>query len=167
MQRRKSQNPLTYYAVGICIVEGPDQNGLNFSQEQIINTFSHVFQALTMLAAQQPNVTITFNVLSFSVKLDVPPPSTCPTNNYNVCESVWRDPAQNYFGYASGAGGVTAWIQDLIANGGSQWGYMAFFTKYPLSHFAYAYPWYGYLVMDYNNDGWGLGMICTSTPLPP
>ena len=36
---------------------------------------------------------------------------------------------------------------------GTHWAYVAFFTKYPLAHFAYALK--PKLVMQYDNDGWG------------
>jgi hypothetical protein len=44
-----------------------------------------------------------------------------------------------------------------IAQHRTRWGYCAFFTKYPVQHFAYARkPW---IVMRHDNDGWGVENI--------
>ena len=45
------------------------------------------------------------------------------------------------------------YIQNYVYD--TDWGYCAFFTKYPVGHFAYAYLGGPYLVMQYAIDGWG------------
>ena len=46
-------------------------------------------------------------------------------------------------------------MEDIRARFGTRWTYCGFFTKYPLTWFAYASIGGPRLVMDYNNDGWG------------
>lgn len=45
--------------------------------------------------------------------------------------------------------------QSLRTSLGTDWAYVAFFTKYRLRHFAYALRDAARLVMNFANDGWG------------
>ena len=58
-------------------------------------------------------------------------------------------------GFSADWNGVGAYVEDIRSRFGTRWTYCGFFTKYPLSHFAYASIGGPRLVMDYNNDGWG------------
>src|SRR5690606_29203824 len=49
--------------------------------------------------------------------------------------------------------GVRNYVAAIRNSLGTRWGYVAFFTKYPVHHFAYASK--PRLVMHYENDGWG------------
>ena len=51
--------------------------------------------------------------------------------------------------------GCAAYVNDMRSWFGTRWGYCAFFTKYPVGHFAYASLGGPRLVMHYGNDGWG------------
>jgi hypothetical protein len=50
---------------------------------------------------------------------------------------------------------VNSYVQKLRADLGTKWAYCAFFTKYPVPHFAYASIGGPRMVMDFENDGWG------------
>ena len=58
-------------------------------------------------------------------------------------------------GYSAGLANVTKYANDLRTKLNTDWAYVAFFTKYPVGHFAYASIGGPRLVMDYANDGWG------------
>ena len=60
-------------------------------------------------------------------------------------------------GYRKGPQGSVDYVNDLKTQKGTDWAYVAYFTKYPLHHFAYAV--YERLVMSYENDGWGTDHI--------
>jgi hypothetical protein len=56
-------------------------------------------------------------------------------------------------GYRADFQGVRDYVAAIRRTLGTKWGYVAFFTKYPVNHFAYALK--PRLVMHYGNDGWG------------
>ena len=56
-------------------------------------------------------------------------------------------------GYAAGRTGYQQYANDLRSNRHTDWAYVAFFTKYPLNHFAYAVV--EKVVISYANDNWG------------
>ena len=70
-------------------------------------------------------------------------------------EALWRDPAMSQLGFGTGMGAVSSYVQKLRADLATTWAYCAFFTKYPVGHFAYASIGGPRLVMQYANDGWG------------
>ena len=74
-------------------------------------------------------------------------------SSYDACEAPWRDAALLKLGYPIGSTGLTNYVNDLRTNYKASAAYVAFFTKYPLNHFAYASG--AKVVMSYENDGWG------------
>lgn len=64
-------------------------------------------------------------------------------------EPQWRDAALKKMGYPPGEAGSAQYVQTLRENKGAQWAYVAYFTKYPLYHYAYAIN--ERVVMDYRN----------------
>jgi hypothetical protein len=71
-------------------------------------------------------------------------------------EALWLDPALKALKFGPGVDGARAYAESLRSRLATKWTYVAFFTKYPLQHFAYASDLGGpYLVMDYANDDWG------------
>jgi hypothetical protein len=53
-------------------------------------------------------------------------------------ESLWRDPALAALGQPPGAAGASKYVDHLREKLGTQWAYVAFFTKHPTTWFAYA-----------------------------
>jgi hypothetical protein len=76
-------------------------------------------------------------------------------SGYDVYEVPWRDAALQQMGFAD----TTKYVKSIQAAKGTKWAYAAYFTKYPLNHFAYAIN--DKLVMHYDNDGWGTDSINT------
>lgn len=58
-------------------------------------------------------------------------------------------------GFSADWNGVLDYVEDIRTRFGTRWTFCGFFTKYPLSWFAYASIGGPRLVMDYNNNGWG------------
>ncbi|MBI3939580.1 MAG: hypothetical protein HY315_01985, partial [Acidobacteria bacterium] len=53
-------------------------------------------------------------------------------------EALWRDPAQSQLGVGPGADGYTDYVAQLRQSLGTEWGIVAFITKYPVGWRAYA-----------------------------
>jgi hypothetical protein len=113
---------------------------------------AEVQNGLGWLATQNPEGLV-FKYDIKIVTLNVQPgPDTL---TFDEKETRWRDPAMQQLGYATGMAGVSAYVEKNRQNLGTTWTYCAFFTKYPLGHFAYASIGGPRLVMHYDNDGWG------------
>lgn len=53
-------------------------------------------------------------------------------------EALWRDPAQSLLGFGPGEQGYNDYVAQLRQDLGTEWGIVAFVTKYPVGWFAYA-----------------------------
>lgn len=136
-------------AVGIVMVEGPTA-ALQFSAAERQHVVAEVQNGLGWYAAQNPAANITFVYDIQTVRVNVQ-----PNPNAADLEGLWRDPAMAALGYAANWSGVTSYVEHLRTSLATQWTYCAYFTKYPLSWFAYASIGGPRLVMAYDNDGWG------------
>jgi hypothetical protein len=136
-------------AVGIIIVEGPNAD-LRFSTEERNKVVAEVQNGLSWLAAQNPAAGISFTYDIQTVTLTVAPNATASDP-----EALWRDPAMAALGYSADWAGVVRYVEDNRTRFRTRWTYVAFFTKYPVGHFAYASIGGPRLVMQYANDGWG------------
>ena len=58
--------------------------------------------------------------------------------SWGATEALWRDPLQTQLGFPTGGDGITQLNQFFQNAAGSQFGYVAFFTKMPTAWFAYA-----------------------------
>jgi len=138
-------------AVGIIIVEGPNAN-LKFSQAERTKVIAEVQNGLGWLATQNPEGLV-FKYDIKIVTLNVQPGAN--TLTFDQKEARWRNPAMQQLGFAGSMAGVSAYVEQIRTNLGTNWTYCAFFTKYPVGHFAYASIGGPRLVMHYDNDGWG------------
>ena len=136
-------------AVGIIIVEGPTA-ALRFSEADRVKVVAEVQNGLSWLGAQSSPEGVKFVYDIRIVTL-----STEPDPGSLSLEALWRDPAMNELGYGTGMAAVRSYVQKLRVDKGTRWAYCAFFTKYPVGHFAYASIGGPRLVMDFANDGWG------------
>ncbi len=138
--------------VGLVIVSGPTPD-LTFTDDEQTLVVAEVQNALTWLASQEPNGDI---VWSYDIQLVdagvAPDPSA---NGIENLERPWRDAAVSSMGFQTGMQGVGEYVQHLKTTLATQSAYCAFFTKYPLGHFAYAGLGGIRLVMHHKNDGWG------------
>jgi hypothetical protein len=147
-------------AVGVVVVSGTG-SGLNISDSEYQKIFQEVQKGLDFYVTSKPSANLTFVYDLRRITVSAAPCNTgdCTPINYDVCEAPWRDPALGQMGYSPDWSGVNQYVADLKTSKGTQWSYAAFFTKYPLCHFAYASLGGPRLVMNYYNDGWGVDNI--------
>ncbi len=137
-------------AVGLILVEGPTAD-LQFTDAERTKVVAEVQEGLTWLGGREPKAGVSFAYDIRVVRVDRAPDPTL--SGYEPLESHWRDPAMAKLGFAGNFGGVRDYVKGIRTNLATKWAYVAFFTKYPVHHFAYASK--PRLVMHYGNDGWG------------
>lgn len=140
-------------AVGVVIVSGT-RSDLSLSSSENTKVIQEVQKGLTFLANAEPRANITFVYDIRLVTVSVAPGSTA---SYESAEGPWRNAALQSMGYAPTRNSSIEYVQDLQRSRGTDWAFVAYFTKYPLRHFAYAV--YEKTVMHYGNDGWGVHNI--------
>ena len=143
-------------AVGLVMVSGP-QPHLVFSDADQTLVVAEVQNGLSFLANEAPRKDVTF-VHDIEV-LSVDAAEVTSGNDFDAYESPWRDAALAQLGHAPGDAGAAAYAEALRQKHGTDWAYVAFFTKYTLAHFAYARLGGPRLVMHFDNDGWGPDQI--------
>jgi hypothetical protein len=137
-------------AVGLVLVEGPTAD-LQFTDAERTKVVAEVQEGLTWLGSREPKAGVSFAYDIRVVRVDRAPNPAL--RGYEPLESHWRDPAMAKLGFAASFGGVRDYVKGIRTNLATKWAYVAFFTKYPVHHFAYASK--PRLVMHYGNDGWG------------
>ncbi len=135
--------------LAIVIVNGPT-SALQFSATERVKVAAEVQEGLAFLASANPSAHV-----SFSTEVHVANVTTADAAN--LAEDTWRNAAMAALGYPAAWGSVAALAQDVRDRTHSRWGYVVFFTKYTLWHFAYASN--DRVVMQYSNDGWGVDNI--------
>jgi hypothetical protein len=139
-------------AVGVIMVSGPGALALTDSQRTKIA--AEVQNGLSWLGAQSPAKDVTWVHNAHHVTVNVPPAAGTPGGNqWEHFEAPWRDAALAQLGFPAGPAGVNFYIDALRKGKAANAAYCAFFTHYPLNHFAYCTG--PYLVMQFANDGWG------------
>lgn len=118
------------------------------SDAQRTKVIAEVQNGLGFFIQTNPLASISFSFEVRDVQLDV----AADRNAANL-EALWRDPAMAQLGFSPNFAGVEDYVQDLRSRMGTRWTYCAFFTKYPVGHFAYASIGGPRLVMHYDNDG--------------
>jgi hypothetical protein len=137
-------------AVGLIIVEGPTA-ALRFTAAERAKVVAEVQEGLTWLGKKEPRASITWSYDIRTVSVNVQPNNSL--TGYEPLEAHWRNPAMGKLGLSKNFQGVRDYVASIRTNLGTRWGYVAYFTKYPVNHFAYASK--PRLVMHYQNDGWG------------
>lgn len=111
---------------------------------------AEVMQGLAFLASADPEARVSFEFDWHEVEVDV----TAGTgSSYEDREAPWRNAALKQLGFAASRQGSVDYVNSLRTRRKTDWAYVAYFTRYPLAHFAYASN--ERLVMHYDNDGWG------------
>lgn len=136
-------------AVGLILVEGPTP-ALQLSAAERTKIIAEVQNGLSWYATRNPAAELTFSYDIQIVRLTVPANPAA-----GDLESYWRNATMSRLGYAATFDGVYDYVDDIRARLGTRWAYCAFFTKYPLGHFAYASIGGPRVVMAADNDGWG------------
>jgi hypothetical protein len=137
-------------AVGLVIVDGPTPD-LVFSDTEKTKVVAEVQEGLGWLAQREPRASVSFAYDIRSVQIANPPDPN--KSGYELLEAHWRDPALISLGYTGNVFGAKQHAEKIRRDLATRWAYVAFFTKYPVAHFAYALK--PKLVMHYDNDGWG------------
>lgn len=137
-------------AVGLIIVEGPTA-ALQFTDAERAKVVAEVQEGLTWLGRREPRASVTWSYDIRTIRVDVQPDASL--SGYEPLEGHWRNPAMGKIGFAQNFQGVRDYVSSIRTRLGTRWGYVAYFTKYPVNHFAYASK--PRLVMHYQNDGWG------------
>ncbi len=140
-------------AVGVVIVSG-DQSGLGFTPAEQQTVIQEVQEGLDFLANAEPRANVTF---VYDIRLITVSAAPGPTTSYEAAEGPWRNAATHSMGFSADRQGSIDYVQDLRQRKGTNWAYAAYFTKYPLRHFAYAVS--EKTVMHFDNDGWGTNLI--------
>lgn len=144
-------------AVGLVIVSG-EASHLRFSDDDQVLIVSEIQNGLSFLANEAPHKDVTF-VHDIELLTVDAPETPAGADDYDAYEAPWRDAALKQLGLPGGDVGVTRHAEALRQKHGTDWAYVAFFTKYRLAHFAYARLGGPRLVMHFDNDGWGPDQI--------
>lgn len=139
-------------AVGVIIVDGPTA-ALKFTAAERTKVVAEVQNGLAWLGAQSSPAGIRWVYDIRPVTITARPQATDTTGAQK--EARFRDPALAALGHGAGVSGAQAYVNALRTAKATDWAYCAFFTKYPVGHFAYASIGGPRLVMHYDNDGWG------------
>ena len=121
-------------AVGIVVVQGPTAD-LICSEAEILNIVAEVQNGLSFYPEANPYSGITF---SYDVQIVNILAQPDPNATGAALERVWLPPAMGELGFTAAQIGVSEYVADLRYRLGAPQAYCAFFTKYPLYHFAYA-----------------------------
>jgi hypothetical protein len=139
-------------AVGVILVEGPTA-ALQFTAAERVKVVAEVQNGLAWLGAQSSPAGIRWVYDVQTIRISARPSSNDDTLAKK--EARFRDPALTAMGFGTGLAGAQAYVNSLRNSRRTDWAYCAFFTKYPVGHFAYASLGGPRLVMHYDNDGWG------------
>lgn len=144
-------------AVGLVIVSR-NQGAEVMSPMEQTKVIQEVQEGLSWLASVEPRARVSFIYDIQRITVNVAPgPNSTIGDAYERYEQGWRDAALEQMGFPPGRDGYREYVNQLRDRHGTNWAYVAFFTKYPLNHFAYAVG--EKVVMAYTNDNWGVDVI--------
>jgi hypothetical protein len=155
--QRSTGTPTSLYmtgsvGVGVVIVSGTADFQLTPAEQQTV--IQEVQEGLDFLANAEPRAQLSFIYDIRPVTVSAAPGSTV---SYESAESPWRNEALGAMGFAASRQGSIDYVNDLKQRLDTNWAFVAYFTKYPLRHFAYAVA--EKTVMHFDNDGWGTSLI--------
>jgi len=136
--------------LALVIVSGPgDLAFTNYQREHVV---AEVQSGLRWLGNMWQLQRVTFEVDIYVPTITAPADPGLPPQKR---EALWRDPAMTAIGRGTGPAAVRAFAESLKTHRSTDSAYVAFFTHYPLQHFAYAVRGYSEVVVQYENDNWG------------
>ena len=143
-------------AVVVIVASGPGSLAISSSEYSTIK--SEVMAGLDFWTNKAPaNALLSFVMYSNCQIISDSDSNSC--SSYASCHNKFADPALASLGYNTGQAGRNDIAQDMKDRANAHGAYLAFFSKYRQSHFAYAYFGGGPLYMQYSNDGWGPSQI--------
>ncbi len=150
-------------AVGVVIVEGPSGSSAEFTEDERRLLLAELQEGANILINMAPaGAKLNFIFDVNHVKLNLDPKKV---QSSLAGENKWRDQAMSSLGFSAGSSGMYDYINMMRTAKwpgmfpGPDWGYIAFLTKYPARHFAYASLGGPRLVIQYGNDDWGPSQI--------
>jgi hypothetical protein len=155
-------------AVGVIFLESDgtiDPQTENWTSSEESAVISEIQLGLNWWSVQNPAAGVSFTLeLNYRV-----PTSYEPIRHPHTDEGLWISEAMNYLGYPGAFyfAQVRNYINDLRNDSNTNWAFAMFvvdssndsdgmFADPPPQHFAYAYLGGPFLVMTYDNDGWGI-----------
>ena len=104
------------------------------------------------------------NSLSFvmhnaKVTINVSDSPSCTNQNFRICHNAFAYPTLQALNYSASTTGKHQLAQAYKDKDNSDGAYLAFFSKYNLNHFGYAYYGGGPIYMQYTNGNWGPDQI--------
>jgi hypothetical protein len=138
-------------AVGLIVVSGPTP-ALTITESERLKVAAEVQEALSYLASMAPARDVTFVHHVRPVAVNVAPVAS---GDLEAFEAPWRDAVLTGLGLPPGRAGCRSYAGQLRQSFGTDWAYVAFFTKYRLGHYAYAIRDHAKVVMSYFNGNRG------------
>ncbi|MBX7046620.1 MAG: glycoside hydrolase [Ignavibacteria bacterium] len=130
-------------AVGVLVISGPQADNVNITIDEYYKVLTEVAEGNTFLATACYEANITFVLTSFYITISASPQPnldcTASLDNSRACEAVFRNPALQAIGFDPSYDGVVALVKSLMAANTTNWGYVSFFSKYPMQGDGYAY----------------------------
>ena len=147
-------------SVLLLIVSGP--GNLAFSDNEKQKVISECL-AGTLFWSSKANAhrrnSLSFVMHNAKVTINASDSSSCSKQDWIDCENKFADPTLQALKYPAGQTGKNQLAQFYKDQDQSDGAYLAFFSKYNQSHFAYAYYGKGPVYMQYSNDDWGPDQI--------
>lgn len=123
---------------------------LAFTEPEKAQIMGEVLEALTFLASADLDANVSFVQDWRDVTVDV---AAGAGHDYEDFEAPWRNAALKAMGFTASRQGSVDFAKALWQGHETDRSYVAYFTRYPLHHFAYAA--HERAVMHYENDNWG------------
>ncbi len=140
----------------ILIASGPGSLAINNAEYNTIS--SECLRGLKFWSdhASVEGVTLSFVMYDTRATISAENPTSCPSRE--SCHNVFVDPTLQAFHYPTGKAGMDQLAQNVKSYYNADGAFLAFFSKYRQSHYAYSRSG-GPIYMQYSNDGWGPDQI--------
>ncbi len=144
-------------AAVILIASGP--GSLAISDKETTKILSECQAGLKFWSNQaaMKKVRLSFVMYYGKATISASNPTSC--SSYASCHDNFANPTLKAFGFPTGKTGRDKLAQAIKNHARADGVFLAFFSKYRQSHFAYAYFGGGPTYMQYSNDGWGTDQI--------
>jgi hypothetical protein len=147
-------------ALILVVVSGTSTRGDDYklSEDEENKILQEVIKGANFLANAEPKAKVTFRYYVYFQKVTADLEKEAGGDEYERKEGPWRDAALYKMGYAPGLKGINKLTNEKVKCG-SEWGYVSFFTKFPVYHFAYTRKGQQHLVIESKNGKWGIDYI--------
>ena len=145
-------------AVLLFVASGP--GSLAISDAEFSTIKSEVLAGFDFWTDQAPaSAGLSFVMYDRKAIITASDSTSCSNTSFSDCHDVFANPTLQYYGYSTGQTGKDDVAQAAKDYANAAGAYLAFFSKYKQSHFAYSNFGGGPIYMQYSNDGWGPSQI--------